>query len=218
MHYEVATITSITLEPLGRPACIFDWKELRAGQALSAVAHESGASYRQVLYPTRIDGSRITVIPHPSLNWKPGTKLDLYGPMGPGFRPSSTCNRWLLLPFENDIGRLYPLIDLALQRKAEISVGIDTSHLPPQVEIARDLTATMEWADYLALDCSLENWYRWRKELENSGLGHPNQQVEVLLNDELPCGFGGCDACALPRGRGAICTHGPVFPLEQLTF
>lgn len=115
-----------------------------------------------------------------------------------------------------------PLIDLARERDASISLwpGPTSFHLPPDVEIATDLSAPLAWADFLAI-CSTPSIL---PTLRNILLARSNPPIgvhaQILVLTPMPCGVGGCMACAVRARRGwkLTCLDGPVFPLDELAW
>ncbi len=90
--------------------------------------------------------------------------------------------------------------------------------LPPQVEWTPDLSAALEWADYVALDVSPA---RLRAPLDELGISAESllaTPTQVLVTIEMPCGFGGCFACYVPGRKGwkLACREGPVFDAGDL--
>ncbi len=156
-------------------------------------------------------------------NWRAGDALDLLGPIGPGFKPPAASRHWLLLSLDTEVGPLMPLVQLAKDLAASVSIWADTalSELPPDVEVATDLQAAMDWSDYLAI-CATPSGLSALRSLPGltSAPALAGVQAEALLMGPMPCGIGGCMACAVRARRGwkLCCQDGPVFPLEVLAW
>jgi hypothetical protein len=116
--------------------------------------------------------------------------------------------------------RLIPLMNLGLQRGVMISLWVDSlpPELPPEVEITPDLQEALRWADYLALDVSLEGLGVLRERYRSTSENPWPSVAQVLINIAYPCGLGICQACAVKAKRGwrLACMKGPVFDLRTL--
>jgi hypothetical protein len=115
--------------------------------------------------------------------------------------------------------RLYPLIDIGLERNMAITIFTDDilPAVPPQIEVTHDLSDALDWADYLALDLPLEETSNLRQVLGIDDIEDLPQESDILISTPIPCGLGTCGACAL-LGRPSwmrTCIHGPVFRLRE---
>ena len=160
-------------------------------------------------------------VPH---TWEPGTRLALRGPSGRGFHVPEMTRRLALVAIGDTAGRLMPLVVGALEQNVAVAFFTDLPlpPLPSVVEIS-PLPAAPEalgWADFLALDLSLEAVSRLQPVLGIStdvrNLPCPSQ---ALVLADMPCGgLATCGACAvtLRRGWKLACQDGPVFDTEAL--
>ena len=133
MRREIARIESLTLEPLGEPAIEIACPKAvipGPGQAVLAIEPGSDRPHRIKLFPTRITREGFITDRPPEPGWLPGIALDLLGPIGRGFSPPSNTHRWLLLGVGIPPKRLWPLIDLGLERGIALSVWTDCARLP----------------------------------------------------------------------------------------
>jgi hypothetical protein len=196
---------------------------LRPGQPLLALRPGKGEPMRSMLIPFEIADHGFECTAPSERNWRAGDALDLLGPIGPGFRPPAASRRWLLLSLETAAGPLMPLVQLARDRAASISIWADTalSVLPPDVEVATDLQAATDWSDYLAV-CATPSGLSTLRNLPGLTDASPldGTRAEALLTIPMPCGIGGCMACAVRARRGwkLCCQDGPVFPLQVLAW
>ena len=168
-------------------------------------------------YMAEMPGWRLTPC---HATWQPGTRLSLRGPLGHGFHLPATAHRAALVSLDQSLGRLLPLVDLALEQGAAVALcGRDLpAHLPSAVEVLPldalpELTA---WADYLALDLALAGLETLRNRLGLAEGAHPQAKIELLPRVPMPCGgLGECGICAVPVRKGWLpaCTAGPVFDL-----
>jgi hypothetical protein len=223
MRREIARIEALTLEPLGEPAIEIACPKViipDPGQAVLAIEPGSDRPYRIKLCPTRMTPEGFITDQPPEPGWLPGTVLDLLGPVGRGFSPPLNTQRWLLLGVGMPPKRLWPLIDMGLERGIALSVWMDRAPLPlpPQVEFMPDLGEALMWADYLVVETHTEGLMSLRTLL---GLTDEDQlaiPAEALITTALPCGFGACQGCAVESRRGWLlaCKDGPVFDLEAL--
>jgi len=223
MRRELARIEALTLEPLGEPAVQIACPEAvipDPGQAVLAIEPGSDAPYRIVLYATRLKPEGFITDQPPEPGWLPGTALDLLGPVGQGFSPPVTTHRWLLLGVGMTPKRLWPLIDMGIERGIALSVWADGAlpTLPPQVEFMPDLGEALSWADYLAVETRAEDLMRLRSLLGLTPENHVAIPAEALIPTALPCGIGACQGCGVESREGWLlaCKEGPVFDLETL--
>jgi hypothetical protein len=219
-----AQIESVRLHPsLGKTLRISGTSRgrLRPGQPVLALSPGQGEPMRSMLIPFEIADHEFECAAPSARNWRAGDTLDLLGPIGPGFKPPTASHRWFLVGLDTDVGPLMPLIPLSKGQSASVSVWpeSDLFELPPDVEVATDLQAAMDWSDYLAI-CAAPSGLPTLC----SALGLPSAtsptgtHAEVLVVSPMPCGIGGCMACAVRGRRGwkLCCQDGPVFPLEAL--
>ena len=204
---------------------------LAPGQYL--VAHRPGTAHSFLadsLFPAGFS-SHITVGPSTILNtvsseyghWLPGTTLRLYGPLGRGFSLPKEIRRLALIALGDTAARLFPLIPIALDHGADITLFAQVAlpQLPTAVEI-HPLTALPEmlsWADFAALDLPLESLSVLRTTLGLMPHTQLSCQAQALITSPMPCsGMAACSVCAVPARRGykLACKHGPVFDLSTL--
>ena len=195
---------------------------LRAGQPVLALRPGMLEPNRHVLYPIEMTSSGFTCIAPSDRGWLPGDELDLLGPIGSGFAPPANAQRWLLLSVEGSPGPLMPLIRIANRRHASVSLWADDrpSELSPDVEIATDLRGALDWADYLAICTTPSGLPELRAMLGPFDGPQRPACVQTLIMGSMPCGIGGCMACAIRVRRGwkLACLNGPVFPLDTLAW
>lgn len=223
MRREIGRIEALTLEPLGEPAVQIACPEAimpEPGQAVLTIELGSDRPYRMALYPTRMTPGGFIADRSPIPSWLPGTELDLLGPVGRGFSPPENSQRWLLLGVEMTPKRLWPLIDMGLERGIAISVWTNRAplRLPPQVEFMPDLSEALSWADYLAVETHAESLMTLRSLLGLSPEIDLSIPAEAFIATGMPCGVGACQGCGVESRRGWLlsCQEGPVFDLAAL--
>jgi hypothetical protein len=157
------------------------------------------------------------------VNWAPGTKLNLVGPLGHGFNLPRNIHRLGLVALGETVSRLLPLVQLASQTHAGMTLFTDLSL--PRLTAALEayplssLKDSLDWPDFLALDVPLETLSELR-----ATFGFSNRDVlpcpaQGLVTTPIPCaGMAQCGACAVPARRGwkLVCEDGPVFDINTL--
>lgn len=194
----------------------------RAGQPVLALHPGKNEPNRCVLFPIETTPHSFSCSAPPDHLWRAGDELDLVGPIGAGFRPPPASRRWLLMSIDNEPEPLMPLIGLAGERDASISLWARAipSDLSPDVEVATDLAGSLDWADFLAI-CTTPSGLTELRSLLHLGEGtRIRAHTQALIMGPMPCGIGGCMACAVRARRGwkLSCLDGPVFPLEALAW
>jgi NAD(P)H-flavin reductase len=157
------------------------------------------------------------------LNWVPGAKLDLIGPLGHGFDLPHNIQRLGLVVLGDTVSRLLPLVHLTTQTITGVTLFTDLSLpiLPAALEVypLASLKDFMDWPDFLALDVPLDNLPQLRAIFGLSNRDILPCPAQVLLTTPMPCvGMAQCGACAVPARRGwkLVCEDGPVFDLNVL--
>jgi hypothetical protein len=154
-------------------------------------------------------------------SWQPGTDLLLRGPLGHGFSLPRQARRIALVAFDHNPGKLLPLIPVANQQNAEITLLHNGSinGLPTSVEEQplEELTKVIDWADYLAVEITIERIEDLQSLLSRKiPVALP---AEVLVSTPMPCGgLAKCGVCVLQakRSQKLTCEDGPVFKLRDL--
>jgi Iron-sulfur cluster binding domain of dihydroorotate dehydrogenase B len=157
------------------------------------------------------------------VSWRPGTYLDLVGPLGHGFELPRVVQRLGLVALGDSVARLMPLIGQIEKSHSGITLFTDLPlpRMPALLEAypLASLKQVLDWPDFLAFDLPLQRLPELRDVLglrDGSGLYTPSQ---VLVTPPMPCaGLANCGACAVPARRGwkLACEDGPVFDLSQL--
>ena len=155
--------------------------------------------------------------------WQPGTELNLFGPLGNGFRLPADVQRLAMVAMGNTSSRLLPLVNNLKLPQASITLFSDaqSTDLPPDVEAypIQDLLASFDWADFFAVDSPLEGL-----ETLSALFNQPAQKMaglrgQILVHANMPCcGLGKCGVCALRVRRDwkLSCEDGPVFDLPDV--
>jgi hypothetical protein len=158
-------------------------------------------------------------------SWKPGTQLNLRGPLGHGFSVPAFARKVALIAFDESPARLHGLINIALKQGAEVVLVSNTvmDDMPEAVEVQplQAINDIYQWADYAAFDVARENLPRLIKMLgtANPALSASKGQAQVLVRAPMPCGaLAECGVCALTIRHEwkMVCKDGPVFDLNSI--
>jgi hypothetical protein len=157
------------------------------------------------------------------LTWRPGTQLNLRGPLGHGFSIPPFARKVALIAFDDSPARLLGLISIALKQEAEIVLVCNSAvdDMPEAVEVQplQALTDIYQWADYAALDVARENLNQLGERLGVGKQAGAPREAQVLIRAPMPCGaIAECGVCALTIRHEwkMICKDGPVFELNSI--
>lgn len=227
MRAYTGKVIELQADHLGRPTV---WIACPAGavpapgQYLKASTPGSASEVLPtILFAVETNRQGFRAAPPVPVEWLPGTLLSLWGPLGNGFRLEWNL-RHLALAAVGEFSRLAGLIAPALERAMDVTLFTDSPvlRLPAAVEVSplSALPEALGWADFLALDITLEKCSNLRSIL---GL-EPDQSLpcpgQALVDTAMPCaGLADCGACAVLTRRGLklACKDGPVFALQELT-
>lgn len=156
-------------------------------------------------------------------SWRPGTALNLRGPIGHGFVIPPSVRKVALIAFDDSPARLRGLISIALKQNAEVVMvcNSEAEDLPEVVEI-QPLQAMLEiiqWADYAAIDVRRDNMPRLMTMLGKHEHVQAWGEAQVLVRAPMSCGaLAECGVCALTFRHEwkMICKDGPVFEMKEL--
>lgn len=167
-----------------------------------------------------------------------GEVLDLLGPLGQGFT-FSPGSRLLLVAGGIGIAPLVALAEEAMAARCQIALllgsttaatSYSASRLPPSLEVAlttedgslgqKGLVTDLVSAFLSRVDaiyaCGPPAMYgSLAAVLNHHSFSGP---VQVLLEEHMACGLGGCYGCAVKTADGMklVCRDGPCFELRQL--
>ena len=196
----------------------------RAGQYLLAVDRDDPETVLGI--PLFIAGESVHgwwAAPPIPASWKPGTSLDLVGPLGKGFDLPREVQRLGLAALGDSVGRLMPVIRQTglVQRAVTLFTDLPLPSLPAFVEAypLATLPEALEWPDFMQIDLPLRRLAELRAILGIQGGKELAFPAQVLITTPMPCaGLARCGACAVPTQRGwkFACEDGPVFDLKAL--
>jgi hypothetical protein len=159
-------------------------------------------------------------------SWRPGTGVDLFGPLGHGFQLPKNLSRLGLAGFGGSISRLLPLVAPAVEMNADVVIFTSEKHYPDSLPVSVEvqplsaLPENLSWAAYMAFDIPIQALPRLRESLGLGPHDHVPCPVGALIEVPMPCGaVADCGACAVPTRRGKYkfaCKDGPVFDLKEL--
>lgn len=152
------------------------------------------------------------------IDWLPGTRLWLRGPLGHGFHLPPEARRVALLALDEDPWPLLPLAGTALAQQAAVVLfgPLPDANLPPSVEVRplHEASDALPWADYLALSLRLEHLQQVGDVLGRTPKRPMPGRAEALLRTPMPCGgLADCGVCAV-QGKHhplLLCKQGPVL-------
>jgi dihydroorotate dehydrogenase electron transfer subunit len=156
-------------------------------------------------------------------SWRPGTQLNIRGPLGHGFSIPTFARKVALIVFDDSPARLRGLISIAMKLDAEVVLVSNSvmEDMPEAVEV-QPLQAMFEifhWADYAAFDVARDNLIHLRENFGKKDQAKGPREAQVLVRAPMPCGaIAECGVCALTIRREwkMICKDGPVFELREL--
>lgn len=231
MHYQPGRVLEILLDGHGETSALVECSGAMlpsTGQYLQAYSLDEPDSVLPVSlfpghYPSPATEDSLVFFAAPPIppTWQPGTRLTLRGPLGRGIHMPDSVKRLGLVAIGTNISRLLPLIDTP----AEIALFNQTSptNLPEVVEInpLSALPDALAWADFLAIDCPLEQLPALPKILGISVESPPPCPAQILVRAPMPCGaLAECGLCAVPGKQGykLACKDGPVFAWGDIRF
>jgi NAD(P)H-flavin reductase len=170
---------------------------------------------------TQEDAALYTTAPPIPDNWHPGEILNLFGPLGKGFKIPKNAGRVALVALGQTSSHLLPLARAALAKNGEVALLTDGQFpkLPANIEISplAELEEAYRWADYLAFSGS---WEEIQQVKQNTAIENIPAPAEVLLLSPMPCsGLASCGICSITDSRGKVrmvCEEGPVFDWREL--
>jgi hypothetical protein len=227
MQTKPGTVKEVRLDAAGRPVA---WIECQAqsmpepGQYLLGWAvNDLDAALAAPLFASELSqGGFLAAAPLPA-GWEPGTRLELRGPLGRGFRLPAVARRLALGAVGDSLDRLLSLVQQGLMR--EMAVTLYTDHRPQTLSSAVEiyplssLPEALGWADLLALDLERQDLPRLRTLLGVDPERSLPCPVQALVRTPLPCaGIAECGVCAVNGRRHwkLACKDGPVFDLREL--
>ena len=223
MRHFPGVITSHTLEPLGTPALVVELSQqltFNAGQFVMAYHPEVDAAVRTRLFPISTSPNKIVFDHVPSPSWFPGQSVDFLGPIGNTFSPPPTSRNLLLLSLGEHPERLLPLLDLRHSQSVSIAFWSKKPlpNLPADIERPVAPEDAISWADYIAFEFSSPDTPIDFQPLRYELLDLRTSLIQVLVDVPTPCGFGGCQACAIPHGKNwsLACQQGLVRKFEAI--
>jgi len=156
-------------------------------------------------------------------SWRPGTKLDLVGPLGHGFELPRQIQRLGLVALGYTVSRLMPLVGQIRHShgSATLFTDLPLPRIPALLEAYPlvSLVEALDWPDFLVVDLPLQRMSGLRDVLGLTNGTDLTCPAQVLVTTPMPCArLAHCGACAVPARRGwkFACEDGPVFDLNQL--
>lgn len=189
------------------------------------LAHETGSAAilaSALFLAGSCPGGFVAAAPIP-LEWRPGSELNMRGPLGRGFTVPPQARRVALSSIGVDPARLLPLAEEAFRQHAAVALVSDDPPadwpLPVEVHPAQALREVCAWSDYTAFDVEQETLGDLVQRLNDLRRTISLAPSEVLVRAPMPCGgLAECGVCSIrtPRGFQLVCADGPVFDLQLL--
>lgn len=158
-----------------------------------------------------------------ALPWRPGTRLDLSGPLGHGFVLPRDTQRLGLVALGETPTRLMPLVHQVSSRHTGVTLFTDLPlpSMPASLEAYpfSSLADALDWPDFMAIDLPLDSLPELRALLRIRDGNRLPFPAQVLITTPMPCaGLARCGVCAVPSVRGykLACEDGPIFDLSTL--
>jgi len=194
------------------------------GQYLLAHEQGSDAPLATELFAAGYHLDGFIAAPPIRRDWRPGSVLNLRGPLGSGFHLPGDARRVALIACNDDPSRLLPLAEVAVRRDAAVALvcGNPPSDLPLHLEIhpPRALVDVCTWADYAAFDVEARSVTQMVRAVSQGGGGlRAGASAQALVRASMPCGgLAACGVCTVRTARGPrlACLDGPVFDLRLL--
>ncbi|MFH1185305.1 MAG: hypothetical protein V1755_09750 [Chloroflexota bacterium] len=189
------------------------------------LAHEEGSDLPLAteLFAAEYRSNGFVAAPPIPRAWRPGSVLDLRGPLGSGFELPPGARRVALIAFNDDPRRLLPLASAAIRQDAAVALvcGNAPAELPLQVEVhpPQALQEVCGWSDYAAFDLGSESVGALARALSEGGHPISGGPAEALVRIPMPCGgLAECGVCTVRTATGPklACVDGPVFDLSLL--
>jgi len=195
----------------------------RAGQYLLASdLSQPGEVLGTAIFVAEMTVDGFWAAPPIPLAWKPGTNLDLVGPLGHGFDLPREVQRLGLVALGDSISRMMPLVTLTQHHRGiTLFTDLPLPRIPAFLEVypLSSLAEALDWPDFMVVDLPLHRLPELRQMLGTPQGINFSCPTQVLLTTPMPCaGLAKCGACAVPAHRGwkLACEDGPVFDLDQL--
>lgn len=224
MHNGQGEIIEVYLDPLkaaqiaGPPNVI-----PMPGQYLLAFVEGSDSPLAAPLFISGFSSAGFIVAPPLPESWKPGSRLNLRGPLGHGFAIPALARHVALSAYRSPPARLLPLLEVAFKQSASVVLISDNppDSLPLQVEV-QPLAAIAEvcdWADYFAIDIDRQVLGDIPDLLQLKPQTKYQPITQVLVRAPMPCGgLAKCGVCTVEGQHQShlVCETGPVFDLKDL--
>ncbi len=193
---------------------------------------------RELWFPVEIQSNKIIVVERPSnVQYIPGQKFSLIGPIGEPFRFRRSLRNILLMVYHTPPAPLLLTLKPLLAKEVSVTMVLmgtakdyDTQHLPPEVEVVRaeedltwpDMVMTLGWADQVFVlvgqGDELSYFSQVMTLVRERRVDIPENYIFGVFQNVLPCGVGACYACILKTKEGTKlqCIDGPAFDLTTL--
>lgn len=192
------------------------------GQYLLAHADDSDSPLATPLFYSDSAPSGFRVAPRVPSVWRPGTRLNLRGPLGHGFDLPASARKVALIAWDDSPARLRGVMSRALKEKLEVVLVCNSAvqDVPEAVEV-QPLHAAKQacnWADFIAFDVARENLFLIKEMFAELAQIPAAREAQVLVRASMPCGgLAECGVCAVGVNNHwkMTCRDGPVLLLAE---
>lgn len=151
------------------------------------------------------------------LDWQPGDRLRVFGPLGRGFHLPEGASRLALAAFGESSEHLLPIAGQMLAQGGEVALFTDGEYppLPAGIEInpLAGLGEAANWSDLTACSVPLEQVTKFFDQV--GGYATRAAAWQVLVFGDFPCAaMAACGVCSFrtnSRNSWLACQDGPVF-------
>ena len=220
-----ATVAELSLMGGQRAAYLVCEASMIPASGRYVLAHEEGSDLPLAaeLFAAEYRSNGFVAAPPIPRAWRPGSVLDLRGPLGRGFELPPGARRIALIAFNDDPRRLLPLASAAIRQDAAVALVCRNApaEVPLQLEVhlPRALQEVCRWSDYAAFDVDGPSVAALTRALTVGGYPRSGDPAEALVRIPMPCGgLAECGVCTVRTARGPklACVDGPVFDLGLL--
>jgi dihydroorotate dehydrogenase electron transfer subunit len=213
------------------------------------VLADLGGYLRAPLFPAQMEAEAFAVLAcpgHLAAALRPGSEVNLIGPLGRGFEVPETTRRLLLIADTPHLPALLSLLETGflstdpVSLSAALLLSAPTTGelypirlLPPDLEVhvvTGDGSAGHEgspldllpdlvrWADCVCVASDPADYLAIAEIVREVRIKPSRRFAQALVVPEMACGVGACQGCAVKVARSTklACTDGPVFDLLEL--
>jgi hypothetical protein len=195
----------------------------RPGQYVMAHDGSLHSPLASQLLPARYVDRGFVAAPPAPMGWRPGTRIQIRGPLGRGFRVPPGSKRIAFVALDSKPAVLLALYEELRSTGAAFSLVCDDAlqDLPYQLEVhpLRSLPDVCAWSDYVAMEMVRESGTKLKEHVLREDRLITPEFTQILVRTPMPCGdLAECGVCTVrtPSGAQLVCHSGPVFDIGRL--